>query len=181
MVDLSFVPFGNAEETQVGNKWSFTCQHGETECQGNILDNCILAHSSDKKTALQAVVCIEQIANVNGKGFDAALTQCASTYGFSVDDVTTCQNGDEGNALQHSAAVATPGDHEYVPWLVVDGAHPGTTEEDSIFDDVFAWACKNYTGANKPAACTTEKKMIVKSINSKYMIESLKKALAYDA
>merc|ERR1711920_317515 len=102
-----------------------------------MMQNCILQHTQDKKAALQAIVCVEQIANVQGQGFDAALTQCSSQYGFSAADVTTCQNGDEGNALEHAAALATPSDHQYVPWLIVDGAHPDENTENQMFNDVF--------------------------------------------
>merc|ERR1711976_612224 len=167
MVDFDLVPYGNASESQVGDKYSFQCQHGEEECQGNILDNCIMAHAKDAKTGFLSVVCIEEYANVQGQGFDSALKTCSSKYNFSAADVTTCQKGDEGNKLEHAAAQRTPSDHSYVPWLVVDGSHPGENDENAIFDDVFTWACNKYTGSNKPAGCTkTQKRIVVKSMNT---------------
>ena len=153
MADVTYVPYGNADETKDGDKWKFECQHGSTECYGNALDSCILSHAKDNATALNAVTCIEEVANVAGKGFAKALKQCGETFSFDVEAVETCANGDEGNALQHQAAAATP-DHDYVPWLIVDGQHPQENDEDQILDDVFTWACSNYKGDNKPAACT---------------------------
>merc|ERR1712110_559075 len=145
---------GNASEKQSGNKWEFTCQHGATECYGNALDTCIQSHVKDNATSLQAVACIETIANVQGHSFETALTQCAEQYKFDASAVDTCAKGDEGNALQHQAALATPDDHQYVPWLVVDGKHPGTSDENDILDNVFSWACKHYNGSDKPFACS---------------------------
>jgi interferon gamma-inducible protein 30 len=154
MVDLTLVPYGNASESKQGDNYAFVCQHGATECYGNAIDVCILKHVTDSLQANKAVICIEQVANVNGKGFAAALSQCSATYKFSVDDVEACAKGDEGNALVHAAALATPSNHKYVPWPVVNGAHPEEDDENAIFDDVFSWACNTFTG-NKPAGCSS--------------------------
>lgn len=156
MVEVTLVPFGNASETKQGDKWAFTCQHGQEECDGNAVENCVLKHVTDAMTKLKANVCIEQIANIQGKGFPAAIDTCSKQYKFDAAAVTACSQGDEGNALTHAAAQATPSDHQYVPWVVVDGVHPGQTDENSILDDVFAWACNNYKGSNKPTACPTQ-------------------------
>ena len=154
MVDFTFVPFGNAEESKQGDQWVFTCQHGAEECSGNTLTNCVMDQISDSMTKTKAVICIEQIANVNGQGFATALRQCSAQYKFDSSAVTTCMGNAHGNALQHAAAIRTPSDHQYVPWVVVNGSHPAS--DDDILDDIFSWACKNYTGSNKPAGCATK-------------------------
>ena len=40
MVNVSLFPYGNAEETKTASGWSFTCQHGPSECQYNLLEAC---------------------------------------------------------------------------------------------------------------------------------------------
>jgi len=40
--DYKIWPYGNAKERKDGDKWVFTCQHGEKECYGNLLQTCAL-------------------------------------------------------------------------------------------------------------------------------------------
>jgi len=40
IADIHVWIYGNAHETQQGGKWVFTCQHGDDECYGNLLETC---------------------------------------------------------------------------------------------------------------------------------------------
>ena len=43
MVNISIYPYGNANERQEANgTWAFTCQHGEDECKGNLVETCFI-------------------------------------------------------------------------------------------------------------------------------------------
>lgn len=42
-----------------GTKYSFTCQHGESECQGNILMNCALNLADVPTKAVPFIICLE--------------------------------------------------------------------------------------------------------------------------
>merc|ERR1712166_1539821 len=95
----------------------------------------------------------QQITNVDGDAFIVALKECAERYNFNYRAVRKCSDNAHGNALQHAAAMKTPKDLQYVPWLVVNGSHPAADDENAMLDDIFSWACKNYTGSNKPVAC----------------------------
>ena len=47
VVDLHLYPYGNAKQTQnPDGTWKFKCQHGPTECDGNIYEACIM-HLAD--------------------------------------------------------------------------------------------------------------------------------------
>ena len=35
--DFFLHPYGNAKSVQNGSSWSFTCQHGARECEGNMI------------------------------------------------------------------------------------------------------------------------------------------------
>ena len=163
MVDLQLIPYGNASEYQNGSKWSFQCQHGQDECYGNTIENCILAHINDDEKKLSAVVRMEHHAG-NGLSADQALENTASELNFDHNEIRTCARGDEGNRLQHAAAVRTPS-HSWVPWVLLDGQH--ANDEDAIVSDIFRWACENYNGANqKPAGCNTTYHVTPKSYMS---------------
>ncbi len=65
------------------------------------------------------------------------------------------KQGPEGNWLQHLAADETDSlvpAHKWVPWITVNGVHDETVEN-TIIDDFLGWACANYKGTNKIAAC----------------------------
>ena len=43
MVNISIYPYGNANEREGANgEWTFTCQHGENECKGNLVETCMI-------------------------------------------------------------------------------------------------------------------------------------------
>merc|ERR1712006_28141 len=74
MVNVTIIPYGNAEKKKVkkgsdrewydkNHKTYYSCQHGYYECQGNIVENCfihILRH--DKVQQLKALACLEEEA-----------------------------------------------------------------------------------------------------------------------
>lgn len=43
IINLTLVPYGNAQEFRRGDKWVFECQHGPHECEGNLIETCALS------------------------------------------------------------------------------------------------------------------------------------------
>ena len=65
MADIKLVPYGNARETAGSNgQWNFACQHGEVECQWNLLEACALDYNQggirNHFLSLNFVACIEK-------------------------------------------------------------------------------------------------------------------------
>ncbi|XP_022251678.1 gamma-interferon-inducible lysosomal thiol reductase-like isoform X2 [Limulus polyphemus] len=58
VMNLTLVPFGNAQVTKDGDKWKFTCQHGPNECYSNIVQTCGLFYITSTKTSLNFIQCI---------------------------------------------------------------------------------------------------------------------------
>ena len=43
MVNITIYPYGNADEHQESNgTWIFNCQHGNDECEGNLVETCFI-------------------------------------------------------------------------------------------------------------------------------------------
>jgi len=40
MVHIRLIPYGNTKRKIVDGKWVFTCQHGEAECYGDLIELC---------------------------------------------------------------------------------------------------------------------------------------------
>ncbi|AWP10762.1 putative gamma-interferon-inducible lysosomal thiol reductase-like isoform 5 [Scophthalmus maximus] len=58
---VTLVPYGNAKELPSPNS-PFTCQHGEPECRGNLIEACII-HLT-RHSSLQIIYCMESAADV---------------------------------------------------------------------------------------------------------------------
>ena len=55
---LNFSPSGNAYEHKRGEEWVFQCQHGEDECQVNMVETCAL-HLLPPIHKMDYIYCIE--------------------------------------------------------------------------------------------------------------------------
>ncbi|XP_070604303.1 gamma-interferon-inducible lysosomal thiol reductase [Erythrolamprus reginae] len=149
IMNVTLVPYGNAEEKKEGTKWHFTCQHGEEECLGNTIEACI----SHLYPVIDFVLifCMESSADVV-----TSLPLCLKLYApnASLADINACVKGDLGNQLMHRNAELTEAlkpRHEYVPWILINGVHTDklqTLAQESLFNLV----CSLYKG-DVPDAC----------------------------
>ena len=60
-----------------------------------------------------------------------------------------------GNQLEHKVALKTEAlnpPHRYVPWLVANGQHTDTIQNE-VGSNLLAYVCRNYKGTKKAAAC----------------------------
>ncbi|KAL2097631.1 hypothetical protein ACEWY4_006838 [Coilia grayii] len=156
IMDVQLVPFGNAVESFDGKKYHFTCQHGEEECLGNMIETCVL-NSVDPATAFMVIYCMEGSADVVKSGQTCLeLVSPSSKW----DSIMTCVKGDQGNKLMHDNAVKTNAlkpPHEYVPWVTVNGEHTDDLQ-DKAMNSLFNLVCSLYKG-EKPPACTLAAKI----------------------
>ncbi|XP_024909429.1 gamma-interferon-inducible lysosomal thiol reductase isoform X2 [Cynoglossus semilaevis] len=149
IMTVTLVPYGNAKEISSGNS-PFTCQHGEPECRGNLIEACII-HLS-KHSAFQIIYCMESAADVLG-----AAQSCLQLYAPSVSwsSVDSCLTTGLGYKLMHANAAMTRAlnpPHTHVPWVTFNGEY-STDYEDKAMSSLFHLVCQLYKGP-KPPACT---------------------------
>jgi interferon, gamma-inducible protein 30 len=133
--------------------WSFTCQHGQRECEGNLIETCaIKLYESDFYTkALPYIICLE----ANSADWTSQSKKCASQYGLDFNAINTCATSKQGR--QFVAQIADVTDnlnpvHTYVPWVVVNGVH-STTSENAVQSNMVKYVCSIYKGPERIAAC----------------------------
>ncbi|XP_028442979.1 gamma-interferon-inducible lysosomal thiol reductase isoform X2 [Perca flavescens] len=142
---VTLVPYGNAKEIPSANS-PFTCQHGEPECIGNMIEACILHLTGH--SAFQIIYCMESATDV----LDAAQPLYAPSVSWS--SVNSCLKGDLGLQLIHANAAMTRAlnpHHTHVPWVTFNGEY--TENEEKTMSSLFHLVCQLYKGV-KPPACT---------------------------
>lgn len=139
------LPYGNAKTS--GSKVS--CQHGPDECATNMAEACAIKHLPAAKDYMEFIFCAEAAARSAKAG--AIIARCAPS-GAAAAAIAACYGdgaGAEGTALIAEAGKETaPWNHQYTPWLVIDGKH-STAGEQSLATAI----CAAYTGPRPPAAC----------------------------
>jgi len=139
-VAVTLVPYGNANTR--GN--TVTCQHGPDECTGNIWENCAIKYYQEFNDHFNFIVCLERY----GRTMLHHAEDCAKEANLDFDKIKACAESSEGYNLLIQAGEQTPNNHQYVPWLHINGKH--NTEAES---DFLRAICKYYSGSSKPKAC----------------------------
>jgi len=147
ILNLNMLPYGNAQSS--GGQ--VTCQHGTSECNLNMVEACGIKHLPEASDYMAFVFCVE--GSDHSKSPDAIITSCAKDK-ETATGISTCYaegSGAEGKALIADNAKQTQAlGHKYTPWLVIDGEH-STSGEDNLKKAI----CAAYKGSAKPAACNS--------------------------
>ncbi|CDQ92519.1 unnamed protein product [Oncorhynchus mykiss] len=158
IMDVKLVPYGNAQLPSGISP--FTCQHGEPECHGNMIEACFL-HSVGRYSAFPVIYCMESAANI----LDAAqpLSICLQLHVPSMmwDSVTSCVKGELGFKLMHENALKTKAlspAKTHVPWVTINGEYTDDFQDKAI-SSLFNLVCKMYK-VSKPPACTGAQKKL---------------------
>ncbi|XP_059915589.1 gamma-interferon-inducible lysosomal thiol reductase [Gadus macrocephalus] len=149
ILNVTLVPYGNAKEWFDGKKYVFTCQHGEEECLGNMIETCLLTLAGS--SAFQVIYCMESSTDVI-KSAEACLNLYQPTLKWA--SVVSCVDGDMGNKLMHLNALKTGAlkpAHNYVPWVTINGEHTDVLQNEAM-NALLPLVCSLYQGP-KPDAC----------------------------
>lgn len=175
IINLTLVPYGNAEERKIGDKWVFQCQHGPKECEGNLIETCAISLLKDISASLPFVYCFEK--NIEGSEEPTTVAQsCAKSLKIDYDSIEACVSGPLGNELEHKMAAMTDAlepQHQYVPWVTVNGKHTEKIQN-MAQRNLLKLVCEYYTGP-KPKDC--EKQEFGRCYKKVFPLIELKKAL----
>ena len=154
VIALEWVPFGNAKISDADH--TLECQHGAAECDANSWEQCAVHVYHDKpKVYLNMLKCLETALPMGHQDepFDESIFhKCVGCC----DDFTKLKECHDNPMLawqlQLQASQATPDDHQYVPWVVVNGNF-----FDVETDDLLQVICKEYTagGGSHPSCDDT--------------------------
>ncbi|EDO35014.1 predicted protein [Nematostella vectensis] len=153
IMDITLVPYGNAQQYKYGNKWVFSCQHGQGECEGNIIESCAINILQNLTTYFPFIHCFEQY--ISSSNPSSTARYCAQLLRIDYTPIDKCASGPQGNQFEHDMGVKTEAlepQHQFVPWVTMNGKHTEEIQNEAT-TELLKLVCDSYQGA-KPAACT---------------------------
>jgi interferon gamma-inducible protein 30 len=172
MIDLETVAWGNA---RIDANNQIECQHGSNECYGNVAHNCGSHHIGLDNAAngINWSSCLTRrsmFQQISGESQWLSWSEeCyKSVYGLPNlasdrlwGSVSDCINGSEGDKLTRAAGdKAAAAKCSGVPCLFLDDQPLSDDQENSIFTNLFDFACKNTPVAGRPASCAMNNAMV---------------------
>jgi len=155
VLDVEVVPFGNAKIKDPADPATLQCQHGVAECDANSYQQCAAALYPTARRYLPFVACLYETLPMGhaDEPFDATVfATCAVQSVLDWSSLQACHDDpDQAWLLQLDAQAKTPTDHQYVPWILVDGQHYAL--EDPDVGDFLSVVCAAYQakGGTHPA------------------------------
>jgi len=174
VMDLHLLPAGNVmvvpgESVSAGykfwhpeaanDKYIYRCQHGESECLGNMVQLCAMKVLGDAEKYLPLVFCMASRANHLP---EKSSYECMQELKIDQDPIFKCVHAPTASEemfliTKADAALSQP--RKYVPWIMVNGQHlevnNGTAElRAAICDSLGSGAPANCQPAAAPGANT---------------------------
>ncbi|XP_046981816.1 gamma-interferon-inducible lysosomal thiol reductase-like [Schistocerca americana] len=93
-ITVRLVPFGKTVINST-NPYIFTCEHGETECEGLKIHSCAVSLIHDQTTLLNLTECTIR----NQTDPETILTECATNLGIELKPIADCAKSTNGSQL----------------------------------------------------------------------------------
>merc|ERR1711879_952010 len=115
---------------EVDGGYEFTCQHGDDECYGNMVQACAQEHAPDYDTAVRLIVCMMSSPYPPNAG-----GECFNQFGLDYQPIQDCLDNGEAGALH-----AKNGEFQlsqeprisWVPWVNFNGVSDPDVCDDAI-------------------------------------------------
>ncbi len=146
VIELQVIPFGNARyvaNEDDPNETVLECQHGEAECDANSFEQCVSLHLYPyPQRYLPFIHCLydELPMAYSDELIDRSIyASCAKKSALDWNSIAACHDDPtRATALQQIAYALTSKDHQYVPWVEIEGAHAEMESDDSFLEAVCA-------------------------------------------
>jgi len=137
-IDLHLFPAGNLQvvpaemvsrgyffwhEEKANDKYIFICQHGESECLGNLIHMCATKVLADPEVYMPLLFCMAAKPDSVPEKSSYA---CMQELSVAPEPIRECVQSSAANAEMYSVTQADAGlvpERKYVPWVVVNGRH----------------------------------------------------------
>jgi len=146
IMDINYRPWGKAYFSQDG-PYSFTCQHGPTECEGNIVHNCAVKYVPEA-SLLPYINCMMKD---NYEPLKIGKT-CAEMLDIDWPVIEKCSNGDEGKELMEQAGHESLGVKHHLSFIPTIALNDDYSNQRGLLKNLLAGVCKKFNGP-RPENC----------------------------
>jgi len=151
-MDVHFKPYGKASHKTSSKElsgYTFDCQHGPTECLGNMIHACAIKHVSNQGDLVSLIGCMIK-DNMNPK---VAGESCSNELNIDWQNILKCTESTEGGEL-----LAMHGDDtnslkpkvSFIPTVLLNGSQDRQKE---LLKKLQREICMAFKGSEKPKAC----------------------------
>jgi len=141
LMDIKLWPYGKATSQKSDAGYIFDCQHGPTECEGNIYHACAAEHISDQETRVKVVACMIE----NNMVPETAASECAQQHSVYFERIHHCATTEEGQKLHYKAGVKTHNLNppvQFIPTIEIDNSQHS---QKAILKNFIGEICRLYS------------------------------------
>ncbi|CAK9801028.1 Gamma-interferon-inducible lysosomal thiol reductase [Anthophora quadrimaculata] len=162
-INITFIPYGKASHTKspVTGQWQFSCQHGSSECEGNMAQACGI-HAIQKEESAEKVqqLTVSLVGCAMTSRYPPlSVPQCAKKAGLSKqteDSINKCIEGSLSKELlvangERTAALNPP--LSFVPTITINGVNSKEIQNQA-FNDFPKLICDYLAEGAKPLLCS---------------------------
>lgn len=146
IMDVHFKPYGKASYRKSPRDYTFECQHGPTECLGNMVHACGVKHVPDSKLQMKFIHCMIY------DNYDplAAGQKCAEELELDwapIRDCATSLEGKELHAMHGDDTHSLRPKVSFIPTVLLNGAQDS---QRSILKNFLLEVCRKIKGEHPP-------------------------------
>jgi len=107
------------------------CQHGESECFGNMIQACAIDELQTSARYVPFISCMAK-KNSAGAGMELASYECAKQHSVDIVAIKECVLSQRGRRLTEAAAERTQSvgsDVDHLPYILINGEHMHRADE----------------------------------------------------
>jgi len=153
VMKVNFWPYGKATTEKTKHGYKFTCQHGESECKGDMIHACAAHLISTADLRMEYIKCM-----LTGHEYDPekAGEKCAEEIGVDWSSVNACASSREGQELHAEAGEKTQAldpKVSFIPTIELDSSQ---RSQKAMLKNFLLEVCNAYkekTGEKGPPGC----------------------------
>lgn len=147
IMDINYRPFGKAYITRKGDDYEFQCQHGPTECEGNIVHNCAVKYVQES-LLMPYINCMMKD---NYEPLKIGKT-CAEMLDLDWPAIKKCATSREGQELMAKVGYESLGVKNrlsFIPTIALNGDYEN---QSGLLKNLLAGVCDKFNGP-RPENC----------------------------
>jgi len=145
IMDINYRPFGKAHFKKEGDHYEFSCQHGPTECLGNIVHNCAVKYVQQPLPYIHCMMENSYEPMQIGK-------KCAEMLDINWQVIERCANSNEGKELLAKVGSQSLGVKPHLSFIPTVALNGDFSEQSLRLKNLLSTVCNAFNG-HRPENC----------------------------